>query len=222
MLSLFLLGILILSCASNTDALLNHEVPESHTHTGFVYDDNLELEISFIGIIADRYVFETVLSNLSASDIRVHKNQFVMEHQGVSILHTDDLQSTITEVKKDQKKLAKRRKINNWINGISAGIGLISSITAGTTAPSTLISSIEPTLYIVDENIWITKDIQSSEDYISYLQTAQYDNDIIASGASLTRDIFFNVFEINQDVEIEFRIEGFLYDVAFPQTAFTY
>ena len=214
--------ILLGSCASNKNNLIYQDVQETDPHSGFVYDENIELEISFVGVMDERYVFETVITNLSEYDISVHASQFVMRHQGMSIVHTEDLKTTIQEVAEDQKKLTKRRKFNNLINGIGVGIGLLVAITTGTPTTTTLLSSLEPTLYIVDENLWISKDIQSSDEYISYLQTAQYDNDVIASGASLTKDLFFNVFEINQDIEIEFLLEALRYSVFFPQMAFSY
>ncbi|MFT4567161.1 MAG: hypothetical protein ACI9FN_002125 [Saprospiraceae bacterium] len=216
----FFLFILAVSCASKKNPFLEPKVSNSIAHAGLVYDDTIELEISFIGIIDDRYVFETVVTNLSPYDITVDRSQFVMRNTGDIVRHSDDIQTTLQEVQDDQKKLVKRKKLNNWLAGIGVGISLLSGVSAGTSAGTALISSVEPTLYIMDENIWISKDIKSSEDYISYLQTAQYDYDVIPSGASMIKDIFFNVFEVNQDVEVEFWLEGLIYGVAFPKTAF--
>ena len=220
--TLFFLAILIGACASNKNELFYNEVPQFEPHSGFVYDEYIEFEISFVGIMDERYVFETVLTNLSRNDIQVHSSQFILKHSGDLILHAQDLWSTILEVEEGQKKLNKRRKFNNWINGIGVGVGLLSAITTGSPSTNTLLSSLEPTLYTLDENIGVSKDIKSADDYISYLQTATYDNDVIASGTSLTKDIFFNVIEISQDIEIEFLFETFQYSVSFPQTAFFY
>lgn len=216
---LFGLSILI-SCSSSREGEIYQQVKSEDIQFGLVEDDFLAVEISYIGAIGHSFIFECSIENVSSKDITIDKSQFSMEFNETHISSSIEEDDIVDILANNRKDLKKRRKNSTILGGLFIGIGVIAGASSGLNAGEVLSYSADPLIAIFDDRRWYQRNIESVEDEIEYIRSAQFNNYSIPPDSIIIRDLLFPTYKIKTDVDLVLNYEGHEYVITFPRNIF--
>ena len=90
----------------------------------------------------------------------------------------------------------------------------------GTSVGEAVLTNAEPLVYIMDDRRWYKRNIESVEDEIEYVRSAQYNNQLILPKKTVVRDLLFPTTKVDGDVDISVFYNGESYVITFPKETF--
>lgn len=210
---------LVMSCRTVKDGQYFQDIHPDEIELGYIEDSLLNLEVAYIGAIGHSFIFECTIENNSSENLLIDKRLFSMELND-QIVTPNDEDQIINDLKRDRTQLKKRKKDATIISGIIVGLGVIAGASEGLNPGELLLYNADPIIAIFDERRWYQRNIESVEDEVMYIQEAQFKDQVIPPGQSLTRDVLFPTTKVKSEVTIVFTYSGEQYSVTFPKKIF--
>ncbi len=217
---LFIAFFLLASCRSLKDGEIYQQVSGDDIQVGFVEDTLLTLEVAYIGAIGHSYIFECTIENISSKEHVLDKSQFTMELNDNEILYPVNEDLIVGNLAENRSKLKKRKKDFTILSGIMVGLGVIAGASEGLNVGEVIAYNADPLFAIFDERRWYQRNIESVEDEIEYIRSAQFRNYRLNSLSHVTRDLLFPTTKVKSDVDIIFTIGDLDYVITFPKKIF--
>ncbi len=210
---------LLCSCASQRAGQIYHQVPNNEVQSAIINDSLFEIELAYIGAIGHSYIFECTIVNHSEVVRKVDHSMFQMD-VGQRTLHTIDEDHLVEQLVVDRRELRKDKKTTTILSGIIVGVAAIAGVSSGASVGEILLYNTEPIFGIFDERRWYQRNIESVEDEIEYVRSAQFKNTPIQPNQDIVRDVLFPTIRIKNDVELVFNYKGIEYIFFFPRKVF--
>lgn len=185
------------------------------------FTENEESEImirtAFIGNAIDYSIFQVEIENESEIPIS-------LSYEDVRLVHQDGFQRNahhkynfIKNLKREKKNVKKQKKANT-IGNILFGALTVASIASGgggiNTADAVLYGA-ESFVYIADDRRAFNAMEGTIEDEIKYIEDWVLFESIIPSEGVLTKDVMFPSEGINDDFDIQIRLDGKTYKIPY-------
>lgn len=215
-----LFWVLLSSCSTSRGQQFYQNVQSNEVEVGFIEDSLFMVEVAYVGAIGHSFIFECLVKNNSSESVVIDKSQFSMQlidGQVLSPIVEDDI---ISKLKKEKKKLKKRRKTETILGAVTVGLFAALGASEGFSPAETLLFSAEPIFYIFDDRRWYKNNIDSIDDEAAYIQAAQFHYMDLPPKQSIVRDILFPTSKIKGDVNIIFHIHEQEYIITFPRETF--
>lgn len=212
-LSIFLLS----SCASNKGFYQN--IPPNQVEAAIIELEDISIELAYVGAIGHSFIFECAVTNHTDGLITINKSDFAYysgNHEG-RVLSED---AQVELLKKEREKLKRQRKNSTIFGVVLGGLSIAAGASQGADVAQTIFSGAETTAYIIEDNQFYSRNIESVEDEIEYLRSAQFNNTRIAGSSQLVRDVLIPAFKVKDDVTIVFEYRGDSYYFDFPKRNF--
>ena len=219
--SLFIITVLLVisSCASNkTSGYYNK--PQAEIHYGIAEDENVVVDISYIGALGRNFIFECSVKNRGGDYIVVDQQDFVMLIGEQEEIRPIEVERSVKELLTERQKIKKQKKTNTILAIVGAGVSVLAGVANGVSVGETIGFASEPLLYAAEDNTWANRGIASVEDEVRYLETSLFRNEHILSGQTSTMDVLFRVKPIDSDVTIVVYIDDHEYAVSFDHSLF--
>ncbi len=218
---IFALSVIMLtSCKSYKDGQIYQNLEGQDIEVGLLEDEDLSIEIAYVGAIGHSYIFECAVTNLSDQAIIMDKDQFAMTINGSQTLYPIVEEEVVSGLKNTSKSLKSRRKTDTALGILGIGISVLAGAASGVSVGDALLTNAEPIIYIMDDRRWYKKNIESVDDEIEYVRSAQFNEVLIQPNATIVRDILFPTTKIDGDVEITLYHNEEEYIISFPRDTF--
>lgn len=208
------------SCRSYKDGEIYQNLENQNIEVGILEDDELSIEMAYIGAIGHSYVFECAVTNLLDESIWLDKQQFSLTIDGSKTLLPINEEDVVTELHKTSKALKNRRKNETALGILGIGLNVLLGASTGVSVGDAVLASAEPLIYIMDDRRWYKKNIESVEDEVEYVRSAQFDNQLISPQETVVRDLLFPTTKVDGDVDISLYYNGHSYVITFPRDTF--
>ena len=208
------------SCRTYKDGEIYQNLEGQDLEVGAIEDDEMAIEIAYIGAIGHSYIFECAMTNLSDETIVIDKRQFSMTINGAKIQYPIYEDDVVSELNKTKKTLKNRRKADTALGILGIGLNVLLTASTGTSVGEAVLTNAEPLVYIMDDRRWYKRNIESVEDEIEYVRSAQYNNQLILPKKTVVRDLLFPTTKVDGDVDISVFYNGESYVITFPKETF--
>ena len=215
------LSLLVLaSCSTSRDGQIYQNFDDDEIQVGVIEDSLFTLEIAYIGAIGHSYIFECAIDNMTENSLILDKSQFTMQViDGIKSKPIDE-NNTIEQLVDNRQTLKKRKKSFTIFSGVMIGIGVLAGATEGLSAGEVLAYNADPLIAIFDERRWYQRNIESLEDEIEYIRSAQFHSYHLEPYETVIRDVLFPATRVNHDVDIIFTYGDQEFTITFPKKAF--
>ncbi len=212
--------ICLTSCRSYKDGHIYQSLDDQDIEVGILDDGELAIEIAYIGAIGHSYIFECAVTNLKEESIHLDKQQFSLIINGTKTLLPSHEEDIVNELHKTSKALKNRRKTDTALGILGIGLNVLAGASAGVSVGEAVLTSAEPLVYIMDDRRWYKKNIESVEDEVEYVRSAQFNNQLISPQETVVRDLLFPTTKVDGDVDISLYHNGHSYVITFPRDTF--
>lgn len=213
-------ALLCSSCQTQRAGAYYQAIEPDEVQAGVIGSEDFEMEIAYVGAIGHSFIFECYFKNESDQTVVLDKSQFYMEHGDGRVIFPTEGYVIADALEKEGRKLKKEKKTARTLSIIGLGISALASASAGAPVGEVLAFSVEPAVYIFDEQRWYKRGIESVEDEINYVREAQYEDYTLRPGEDAVRDLLFATERIKSDVTVYFSYGGEQYSVSFPKDIF--
>jgi len=216
--SCLLLVSLLASCKSTylyTDIHPEKVAFKNTENIEFTEDQETELTIrtAFIGNAIDYAIFQLEIENDSEIPVSISYEDVRLVHHHGFQRNAHHKYNFIKNLKSEKKKVKKQKKANT-IGNILFGALTVASIASGGGGINTadaVIYGAESLVYIADDRRAFNAMEGTIEDEIKYIEDWVLFESIIPSEGVLTNDVMFPSDGLNDDFDIEIRLDGKLY-----------
>ncbi len=212
--------ILLMSCRTVKEGQIYQNLEANEIEAGILEDEELIIEVAYIGAIGHSFVFECAVTNLSNRSIFIDKSQFRFTMNGKRILKPIQEEEIVSDLIKESKSIKKRRKADTAIGILGVGLNVLLGASSGLSVGESLLTNAEPVVYIMDDRRWYNQNIESVEDEIAYVRSAQFDNQMILPDDTIVRDILFPTIIVEGDIDFSLHYNDEVYIITFPQNIF--
>lgn len=218
--SILIIVLLSFSCSTNREGQIYQSFDQEDIQVGTIEDSLMTVELAYVGAIGHSYIFECYIENKSENSLILDKSQFKMILPGGKQVNSSDENQIVQGLKEDRKGLKKRKKNMTILGGIYIGLGTILGAAEGLNPVENLAYNAEPIFGIFDERRWYQRNIDSVEDEIEYVRSAQFNTDRLTKGQSIIRDVLFPTHVIKDDIDVVFAYGENEYSFTFPRQVF--
>lgn len=181
-----------------------------------IEDENLYIEIIYVGATPNYHIFESIITNNSNDDVYISRDQYVMnlthKEKRISPYTNDQL---IPLLKREREKLKKAKKSRTIWGAVVTGLGVLATATSGVPIAENILFNSESVYYIIDDRRFVQRNIDSLEDEIDYIRARNTKLEIIPPNQTRSRDILFPIERTKGEVEILFTDHGHEYALIF-------
>jgi len=217
---LFVLALGLMACSTYKDGQIYQSPSEDQIQVGLIEEEQLAIEVAYIGAIGHSYVFECTIDNLSNSPMVIDKSQFYMNIGAERLVQAAPEDLIVDQLISEQKRLKKARKANTILGVLGIGLSAALGASGGQSVEQTVLANAEPIAYIFDDRRWYSQGINSIDDEIEYIRSSQYDEYRLGPRTAVTRDLLFPTTKVRRDVDVVFNYLGEEYVITFPKEIF--
>lgn len=168
-------------------------------------DEEIEIEVIYIGATPDYLIFETYIKNKSKIDLPVSTDHFSLhENESGSVIPPYETKEVISKLESQQKHMRKEKRKRTLLGVIVAGAGLLTNSISGVGIAENLWYNSESVAYVFDERRWIQRNIKSLDEEIQYIENNNLKAETILPGESITRDLLFPIKKYSGLLEVRF------------------
>jgi len=178
-----------MACSTYKDGQIYQSLSEDQIQVGLIEEEQLAIEVAYIGAIGHSYVFECTIDNLSNSPMVIDKSQFYMNIGAESLVQAAPEDLIVDQLISEQKRLKKARKANTILGVLGIGLSAALGASGGQSVEQTVLANAEPIAYIFDDRRWYSQGINSIDDEIEYIRSSQYDEYRLGPRTAVTRDL---------------------------------
>lgn len=217
----YVLAFIVLSaCQTQRAGAYYQAIDPEEVQAGQVGDELFELEVAYVGAIGHSFIYECYFKNMSDAAIVLDKSQFYMEHGDGRVIFPSEGYVIAEKLEREGRKLKKEKKTARTLGIIGLGLSALAGASTGAPVGEVLAYSLEPAVYIFDEQRWYKRGIESVDDEIKYVLDAQFEKHIILPGEEIVRDLLFATEKIKSDVTVHFTYEDTPFSISFPKKIF--
>ncbi len=196
----FLFMCVLQSCATTYQPVIQEEVFD------LVEDENLRIEMVYIGATPNYHIVETIIHNKSDQHITLERSDFEMNLIKRKESYKPLANHEITHVLLEEKKTLKKEKKNRLIWGIvSTGVSTALGATSGLSVAENILFTAENTLYVLDEEKFLKRNINSIDGELDYIKTANMGTHHLEPNETISKDLLFPIIKLKGTIELIYR-----------------
>ncbi len=174
-----------------------------------ITDDDLTIDVTYIGAVPEYHIFELYVENHTDKSLTIEREdiQLLIPSKDKLISPWTD-EELIYTLEEEQKKLKKKKKTLAILGALSVAVDVLAVSTGGGAAAEVIYYGAESTAYIVDEQRFMKRAINSIDDEKLYIKEQNLKTVTIPPGQSAVQDVLFPIIPKRTKDDVEFIYRG--------------